>query len=360
MSRIHLIGQLPPPLHGSSYSAVLLRQELTRAGHTVTVTSKRFSSDAAEVGAIGIRKLVKAPALAGRLIRDLRRARPDVVIHYTTNRPGSFLVDLVLLMLVRLVARRPVVGYVHTVGFARLATRGHLWRWSVRHHLGGFSRLVTLGPSIRQDVEPFTTRPVTVIKNGIPAPVGPSRTPPVGGPVRIGHLSNLSVAKGALTFLDLAHDAGPGVEAHLAGPMADDAVTAALGSRPRPGLTVWGPVAGAEKDRFLHGIEIFVFPSTYAFEAQPFVIIEALAAGAAILAYDVGGIRDLVRHEENGLLVPGGDRDGLAVALRRLVDDATLRARLRSGALRSFDGHHSLAAFRASWVQTIHALGDRP
>jgi glycosyltransferase involved in cell wall biosynthesis len=53
-----------------------------------------------------------------------------------------------------------------------------------------------------------------------------------------------------------------------------------------------------------------------------------MACGAPVVAFDVGGIPDAVRHEETGLLAPVGDVEGLAAAIRRALEDEGLRARL--------------------------------
>lgn len=63
-------------------------------------------------------------------------------------------------------------------------------------------------------------------------------------------------------------------------------------------------------------------------EGLPKVLIEAAAAGRASVATDVPGCREVVRHEETGLLVPVRDAGALAAALARLVEDAPLRRRL--------------------------------
>ncbi|MDD5114888.1 MAG: glycosyltransferase family 4 protein [Methylobacter sp.] len=60
-------------------------------------------------------------------------------------------------------------------------------------------------------------------------------------------------------------------------------------------------------------------------EGLPKVLIEAAACGRPIVATDVPGCREIVRHNENGLLVPAKDPQALAVALNRLLNDAELR-----------------------------------
>lgn len=77
-------------------------------------------------------------------------------------------------------------------------------------------------------------------------------------------------------------------------------------------------------------------------EGTPVSIIEALAAGRAVVATEVGGVGDVLGACERGLLVPRGDADAVAGAIVRLLDDAELRARLgaagQSYALATHDG----------------------
>jgi glycosyltransferase involved in cell wall biosynthesis len=69
-----------------------------------------------------------------------------------------------------------------------------------------------------------------------------------------------------------------------------------------------------------------------AWENFPHTVVEALATGTPVIATDVGGVREAVEDGRNGLVVPPGDVDALASALRRYVDDPELRARLQSEA----------------------------
>lgn len=69
-------------------------------------------------------------------------------------------------------------------------------------------------------------------------------------------------------------------------------------------------------------------------DGLPNALLEALAAGAAVVASRVAGIPDVVEDGENGLLVPAGDGAALAAAIARLAQDAPLRARLAEEARR--------------------------
>jgi glycosyltransferase involved in cell wall biosynthesis len=70
-------------------------------------------------------------------------------------------------------------------------------------------------------------------------------------------------------------------------------------------------------------------------ENFPHTIVEALAVGTPVLAMEAGGVAEVVRDGVNGLLVPAGDTEQLAAAVRRYFGDDELRERLRAGARQS-------------------------
>jgi glycosyltransferase involved in cell wall biosynthesis len=76
---------------------------------------------------------------------------------------------------------------------------------------------------------------------------------------------------------------------------------------------------------------------TSSWENFPHTVVEALAVGTPVIATRVGGVPELVRDHENGLLVAAGDTEALADAISRLVRDAGLRDRLASEATRTVE-----------------------
>jgi glycosyltransferase involved in cell wall biosynthesis len=83
----------------------------------------------------------------------------------------------------------------------------------------------------------------------------------------------------------------------------------------------WG--ACDDMPRVLADAHIVCLPSYR--EGLPKVLIEAAASGRPIVTTDVPGCREVVRHEENGLLVPARNAAALAAALRRLILSPVLR-----------------------------------
>lgn len=79
-------------------------------------------------------------------------------------------------------------------------------------------------------------------------------------------------------------------------------------------------------------LDVLVHPATQ----EPFgrVVLEALALGVPVVAADAAGPAEIIEHRQSGLLVPPGDADGLFQATRRVLTDADLAERLRTGGLR--------------------------
>jgi len=81
------------------------------------------------------------------------------------------------------------------------------------------------------------------------------------------------------------------------------------------------------------GIDVFAFPSLW--DNFPYVILEAMAAGKAIVATATGAVPEMLG--DAGLIVPIGDVRAFRNALRKLMADAELRAKLGASAQRRFE-----------------------
>ncbi|MDD4857433.1 MAG: glycosyltransferase [Candidatus Krumholzibacteria bacterium] len=91
---------------------------------------------------------------------------------------------------------------------------------------------------------------------------------------------------------------------------------------------------------FLGAADVFVLSSIR--EGLPVSLLEAMAAGRAIVSTSIGGIPDAISDGRNGLLVPSGDRAALAAALERLVRDPALRAALGRAAAADAGTHFGM------------------
>jgi glycosyltransferase involved in cell wall biosynthesis len=133
-------------------------------------------------------------------------------------------------------------------------------------------------------------------------------------PLHLGFLSNITFEKGIVEFFDvLAALTARGIEyrAHIAGPVAAEArQTFERLLQSTPHVDYAGPVYGEAKERFYGQLDLFLFPTRYANEAEPLVIYEAMRRGVHVIACDRGAIAEMLR-DGAGLIIP---REGLVEA----------------------------------------------
>ena len=101
--------------------------------------------------------------------------------------------------------------------------------------------------------------------------------------------------------------------------------------------------------RLVQAADVFVLPSLW--EGLPLVLLEAMAAGVCCVGSDIAGIRDLLRDDDDGLLVAPDDPAALADALARCCADPALRRRLG-------DAGRELVRRDYSFSRVVHDLGD--
>jgi len=187
----------------------------------------------------------------------------------------------------------------------------------------------------------------------VPAPAEPS-----DAPFRAVFLGRAAREKGLQVLLDAWRSSGLGTSAAAL-------VLVGVGSGP-PRRPVGGAVAFISAQppeqvrNFLAAADVCVIPSlrTRTFrEPWGLVANEAMNQSTPVIASDQVGAAagGLVRHERNGLVVPAGDADALAAALRRLHGDAELRVRLAANARRDVTAY-TYDAWAAGFAGALASL----
>jgi glycosyltransferase involved in cell wall biosynthesis len=145
---------------------------------------------------------------------------------------------------------------------------------------------------------------------------------PARGPLLIvGMLGRVCEAKGVHELLAAASELADGSMSFV---VAGDGDLTPLVSSAGEFVHYLGYVGDSEM--FLDSIDIFVQASHS--EGLSLSLLEAMRAGRAIVATDVGATASAVTHEESALLIPPHDSTALRDAIRRLRDDPALRERL--------------------------------
>jgi glycosyltransferase involved in cell wall biosynthesis len=285
------------------------------------------------------------------LLRLLRSELPEIV-HVNSAKAAA------LGRVAAWVARVPIRVYtVH--GWAFLAHGGlasAAYRWVERALRPLTTVTVCVSEKERQAglaARACKETTTVVIRNGV-EPSRADRRPPLVRP-RLVMVGRLQAPKDPLTFVRaLATLRGQDFEAVLVGEGPDRG--AVEEEVRRLGIESAVQLLGERNDvpELLGTAEIFVLSTRS--EGLPLSILEAMATGLPVIASDVGGVPELVIDGETGLLVPPGDPDALAAAIRRLLEDPPLAHRLGEAGRVRVAEHFDLAAVRQAHLDLYNHL----
>ena len=113
------------------------------------------------------------------------------------------------------------------------------------------------------------------------------------------------------------------------------------------GIRLLGAVDPLDMPSLYASADVFVNSSVV--DNQPVSILEAFAAGLPVVTTGAGGIADMVRHGETGLIVPPGDPDAMAAAVASLLENPERALSMARRARREAE-RHSWRAVREDWL----------
>jgi glycosyltransferase involved in cell wall biosynthesis len=105
---------------------------------------------------------------------------------------------------------------------------------------------------------------------------------------------------------------------------------------------------------YLQAADIYVFPTES--EAFGIALIEAMACSLPVISTSTGGIKDILRHQYNGLLVPPGEFQQLFDALDTLISDSELANCLGRAAWKTVQERSSTQIVTGSYVKLLQNL----
>jgi glycosyltransferase involved in cell wall biosynthesis len=120
-------------------------------------------------------------------------------------------------------------------------------------------------------------------------------------------------------------------------------------------VTIEGPAEDIGSDM----AEAAVFVLSSRFEGFPLILLEAMSKGMGVVSFDCPtGPADIVDDHRNGLLVPHEDVEGLARAIREIVEDEELRRRMAAEAVETAQ-QYTIEAIGPRWVELLEGLSRR-
>lgn len=356
------ILHLPPPVHGAAMVGQYIRDSKlinsTFDCHYINLTTAKSLQD---IGKVGLKKLWRFLMLLIMVFRYVRQVKPRLVYITPNSCGGAFYKDFVVVQMLKWMRCRVVVHY-HNKGVAK---RQNNW-FEDKLYKVFFSRLkvILLAESLFSDVQKYVKRnDVFICPNGIPETLEVEAHAECCNAVpRLFFLSNLHEEKGVLVLLDalkIVKDRNYSFVCDVVGGETAEInvqrFREEIKLRGLDGLVLYhGKKYGKDKAAFFEQANIFVFP-TYN-DAFPLVNLEAMEYKLPIVTTDEGGIPDVVKNGENGLIAKKKDAVSLADCMEKLLEDKDLREKMGEDGYRKFKSNFTLGIFEARMAKVLESI----
>jgi glycosyltransferase involved in cell wall biosynthesis/GT2 family glycosyltransferase len=327
---LYLDTPIPPPGGGQKSLLGIIAHLKSYTPFIVSSLDSELSRFAKENGIPSIVHRVSKPGALFSLLKSRRLVRMinPAIIH--CNSAATFYT--MIFALAAALLRVPFIWHVRVI-------RSAGWKESVIASLAG--RIIVISDAVGAKYREYrTSRRIVKIQNAVDTAVFRPAIDTAdvrrefsipGACITVGVFSRLEGWKGHRLFFDAARillDGNPGMDFRflIVGDGPDAAsIRESCRDRGIEGKTVF---TGLRHDvpGLMTACDIIVNPST---QPEPFgrTVIEAMACGRTVIATDMGGHREIIRHGVDGFLVPA-DALGLAALIMKAAVDPALRARI--------------------------------
>jgi glycosyltransferase involved in cell wall biosynthesis len=285
-----------------------------------------------EVTVFGARRAWQLPSVVRRLRRLVRERGIDTVFSFLVHANA----------VAALASRKlPGVRFIQSIQTTQSRPQ---WHWSVQRWAARRAEKIVV-PSfsvfiVATQAADVAQQRLIIIPNAIDPPQFNSEgSVPSVEATEIGFLGRLDPVKRIADLVQAVSVLPPKFRLHIFGEGSERSkIQAEISRLNLHGRAILhGPVPRPQEA--LNKIGQLVLPSGW--EGFGLVLIEAMAASVPVVATNALGIRDVVRHEENALVVRVGDVEALRTAIERIASDAALRHQLIENGLRTVRERYS-------------------
>jgi phosphatidylinositol alpha-mannosyltransferase len=264
--------------------------------------------------------LAPDPAAQLRTIRALRDEAFDVIHLHEPLAPGPTMTAL-------LFRNAPIIGTFHRAGDSAAYT-------ALKPAVRWLGRRLDLRCAVSKDALATARKALggdyELVFNGIEVERFAKATPAPASRPTILFVGRHEERKGLAVLLDALRLLPPDVQVWVGGTGPQtDALRAAFGGDPR--IEWLGRLSATDVASRMRGADVFCAPSLHG-ESFGVVLLEAMAAGAVVVASALAGYANVASDGVDALLTPPGDSDALGRALARVLDDSGLRTELVTAA----------------------------
>lgn len=349
--RILFILHLPPPIHGAAMMGKYIQEsELINSSFDCFCINLATAGSLSDIGHVSLEKLLKYLLLLRYISHVVKEIRPELV-YITPNAGGkAFFKDFIVVQMLKSMGCKIIVHY-HNKGVSAYQSKW-IYNFLYKRFFSNL-KVILLAENLYKDIAKYVKREdVYICPNGIPSSCKEEMEARRNNVIpHLLFLSNLLISKGVIVLLDalkiLKEKEYTFVCQFIGGETAEiNAVQffEEVNKRELSDLVTYvGRKVREEKEAFFRQADIFVFPTYY--ETFGLVNLEAMEYKLPVISTNEGGIPDIVKDGENGLICEKQNPVSLADCIAKLLDDEELRVKMGSAGHEKFCREFTLDKF---------------
>lgn len=271
-----------------------------------------------------------------KIIKVVKEIKPDMVHAQVLGAPYG-------LAAMKLCKQYPTILTVHTLveldaknrsGTVKEKIHDGIWRNLEIKEIKRIPNFIAVSKNIEHELKKRGAQNVKVIPNGISDSwFNVSNVEIEGRILFVGRVVPIKAIEHLIQMLKIVQKRVPKAHLHIVGPVSDKEYKKKLNvivdkMDIQNSVIFKGPKNGADLEKEYSECSVFALTSKE--ESFGIVLLEAMASGKPIVATEVGGIPEIIKNEEEGILVKYGDVEQLAENIMKLLSDSELRKRMGS------------------------------
>ena len=349
--RILVILHLPPPIHGAAMMGKYIQEsELINSSFDCFCINLATAGSLSDIGHVSLEKLLKYLLLLRYISHVVKEIRPELV-YITPNAGGkAFFKDFIVVQMLKSMGCK-IIAHYHNKGVSAYQSKW-IYNFLYKRFFSNL-KVILLAENLYKDIAKYVKREdVYICPNGIPSSCKEEMEARRNNVIpHLLFLSNLLISKGVIVLLDalkiLKEKEYTFVCQFIGGETAEiNAVQffEEVNKRELSDLVTYvGRKVREEKEAFFRQADIFVFPTYY--ETFGLVNLEAMEYKLPVISTNEGGIPDIVKDGENGLICEKQNPVSLADCIAKLLDDEELRVKMGSAGHEKFCREFTLDKF---------------
>ena len=361
-------GKIPPPYIGPAVATEKIINSKLKDEFNLVLFDISHHKSIDDLGKYNISNIVSAVGQYWRLVKEIRRVKPDMVYMPSQQTNIGYLRDIPFWIIVKFF-RKKLICHLRG-GYFRKWYENEASGWMkalIRFWQKRIDAQIVLGDNLIQMYEHLMPRErIFVVPNAGDYDI-PSVEREGLEKIQVLYLGNFIETKGVLDTMAAFHELDAStqekVEFLFAGNFHEPETKQKmeeLTAKASPGkIKIIGPVAGEEKFKLLASCDIMVFPTFYRNEGHPWVLVESIASGLAVVSTDHAAVSQTVVDGYNGYLVAKNQPESIARKIEELAADSELLSKMKANSFDLYQREFKEANNVANFAKVFNAIASK-